>query len=243
MIVGIIDLIFLFIIRIRFPIIADIIRNRYREAFLKKIPRFEKCNFKLQKCHLDLRFFLDCKKNGVIPKFLCFKLANRHLNNSHVYRKCQLTLLEEELKSKRKRINTLENDTQRVKEELRRTFSVLDCSYICSLFLVANDKSILHHDNIHKRKLQNLLKISSNNIFSDSHNPDRVIFNFSSYKLTDHENNVLCKSLNFSVKPGMIEYSEFLLPFELLFGDIKREDLCNEDMSAIKATNLISKLF
>ena len=126
----------------------------------------------------------------------------------------------------------MENDTQRVKEELQRTFSVLDFSYICSLFLVANDMSILQHDNIHKRKLQNLLKISSNNIFSDSHNPGRVIFNFSSYKLTDDEKNVLCKGLNFS---GLIEYSEFLLPFELLFRDTKREDLCNEDMSVIKA--------
>ena len=76
--------------------------------------------------------------------------------------------------------------------------------------------------------------VSSNNIFSDSHNPDRVIFNFSSYKLTDDEKNVLCKGLNSSVKPGLIEYSEFLLRFELLFHNIKREDLCNKDMSAIK---------
>ena len=59
-----------FDIRIRFPrgkSIADIIRNRYGEAFVKKIRRFEKCDFKLRKCHLDLRFLLDCKKNGVIP--------------------------------------------------------------------------------------------------------------------------------------------------------------------------------
>ena len=152
-----------------------------------------------------------------------------------MYRKCQLRLLEEEIKSKQKRINTLENDTQRVKEELQRTFSVLDFSYICFLFLVANDKSSLQHYNIYKRKLQNLLTISSNNIFSDSHNPDRVIFNFSSDKLTDDEKNLLCKGLNFSVKPGLIEYSEFLLLFELLFRDIKREDLCNNDMSVIKA--------
>ena len=90
--------------------------------------------------------------------------------------------------------------------------------------------------------MQNLLKISLNNIFSDSHNPDRVIFSFSSYKLTDDEKNVLCKGLNFSVKPGLIEYSEFLLPFELLFRDIKREDLCNEDMSVIKARLLDTAL-
>ena len=92
------------------------------------VRRFEKCDFKLRKCHLDLRFLLDCKKNGVIPKFLRFKLANRHLKNSHVYKKCQIRLLEEEIKSKRKRINTLEKDTQRIKEELQRTFSVLDFS-------------------------------------------------------------------------------------------------------------------
>ena len=127
----------------------------------------------------------------------------------------------------------MDKDTQRVKEKLQRTLSVLDFSYVCSLFVVANDKSISHHDNIQKRKLQNLLKILSNDIFSDGHNPDRVIFNFSSYKLTDDEKKVLCKRLNFSVKPGLIKYSEFLLPFELLFHGIKQEDLCNEDMSLI----------
>ena len=152
MIVRIIGLVFLFIIRIRFPrgkSTVDIIRNRYGEAFVKKIRRFEKCDFKLRKCHLDLRFLLDCKKNGVIPKFLRFKLANRHLNNSHVYRKCQLRLLEQEIKSKPRRIITLENNAQRVKKELQKTFSVLDFSNIFFLFLVATDKSILHHDNIH----------------------------------------------------------------------------------------------
>ena len=74
----------------------------------------------------------------------------------------------------------MENDAQRLKEELQGTISVLNLSYICSLILVANDKSILHYDNMKKRKFQNLLKISSNSIFSDSHNLEKVIFNFSS---------------------------------------------------------------
>ena len=209
---------------------------------LRKYESLKICDFKLQKCHLDLMFLLDCKNKGVIPKFLRFKLANRHLKNSHVYKKCQIRLLEEEIRSKRKKNNTLAKDTQRVKKELQRILSVLDFSHFCSLFVIANDKSILHHENIQKRKLQNLSKISSNDIFSDSHNPDRVIFNFSSYELTDDEKNVLCKGLNFSIKPGLIEYSEFLLPFELLFRDIKREDLCNEDMSLIKARLLDTAL-
>ena len=68
------------------------------------------------------------------------------------------------------------------------------------MFLVANDKSILHYDNIQERKLQNLLKISSNNIFSDSHNADKEIFSLPLYELTDDEKNVFCKDLNFPVK-------------------------------------------
>ena len=57
----------------------------------------------------------------------------------------------------------------------------------------------------------NLIKISSNNIFSDifGHNifscyPERAFFHFSLYELTNDKKNVLCKSLNFSVTPGFI---------------------------------------
>ena len=58
-------------------------------------------------------------------------------------------------------------------------------------------------------------------VINDNHDPNKVIFNFSSYELSDVEKSVLCKGLNFSVKPKSIEYSEFLLPFELLFRDVK----------------------
>ena len=83
--------------------------------------------------------------------------------------------------------------------------------------------------------LRRVLKIFSNDIFSDSHNPDMEIFNFFSYTFSNDKKTVLCKGLNFFVKPRLMEYSEFLLPFKTLFCDIKREDICNEDMSVIRA--------
>ena len=111
-----------------------------------------------------------------------------------------------------------------------------------SLFLVPNNKSILHHDNIQKRKLKKLLEILLKDVINDSHNPNKVIFNFSSDELSDVEKSLLCKGLNFSVKPKSIEYSEFLLPFALLFRDVKQENLCNEDLSLIKARLLDTAL-
>ena len=89
--------------------------------------------------------------------------------------------------------------------QVRGTLSVLDFCYVCSLFLVVNDKSTLHHNDMQKRKLQNLLKISSNNIFS--HNPERVIFKFSSKELIGDKKSALSKDLKFSVKSGLVEYS------------------------------------
>ena len=136
----------------------------------------------------------------------------------------------------------MEKDTKRIREELQGTLSCLLFSNICSLFLVANDKSILHLDNIQKRKLKNILEISLKEVINDSHDPNKVIFNFSSYELSDVEKSVLCKGLNFSVKPKSIEYSEFLLPFELLFRDVKQENLCSEDFSLMKARLLDTAL-
>ena len=69
-----------------------------------------------------------------------------------------------------------------------------------------------------------------------------MIFNFSSYKLNDVEKCVLCKRLNFSVKPKSIEYSKFLLSFELLFRDVKQENFHSENWPLIKARSLDTAL-
>ena len=48
------------------------------------------------------------------------------------------------------------------------------------------------------------------------------------------KNNNFIRTMKPLLKPGLIEYSEFLLPFELFFRDVKCEDLSNEDMYLIK---------
>ena len=117
----------------------------------------------------------------------------------------------------------MEKKAKTIKEELQRTLSWLDFSYICSLFLVANDKKILQHGDIQKWKLKTLFETSLKQVINDSHDPNKVILNFSSYEFSDVKKNVLCKDLNFSVKPKSIEYLEFWLLFKLSYRDIKQE--------------------
>ena len=67
MIIKVLGLVFLFIIQIMFPKgksldITDIIRIRYEKAFVKKIHKFEKKNYKFWNCDMDLWVLLECKR-------------------------------------------------------------------------------------------------------------------------------------------------------------------------------------
>ena len=65
--------------------------------------------------------------------------------------------------------------------------------------------------------------------------PKKVIFNFSSYNLNDHEKLVLCKGLNFAIPPKAIQYSEFLLPFEMLLRQLTNLDTGNFNKECVKS--------
>ena len=53
------------------------IRNRYGDMvrLTLQIEGFENFDYKLWKCHLDLRFLLDCKKNGCYSKVSPFYIS------------------------------------------------------------------------------------------------------------------------------------------------------------------------
>ena len=69
-----------------------------------------------------------------------------------------------------------------------------------------------------------------------SYDSDKVLFNFSSYNLNDHEKSVLCKSLNFcySTKNYLLSVQN-VFPFKMLFGEITSLDISNFDKECVKS--------
>ena len=61
-----------------------------------------------------------------------------------------------------------------------------------------------------------------------------MIFNCLSDVLTESENSLLCKGLNFAIPPKTLEYAYYLLPFELLYRDIHNLDITNEKKQVLK---------
>ena len=88
-------LVFLFIIRLRFPAsrsIADVISTRYGRGTLRLIRRYESTDLKYKKCELDIEFLNNCVKNELFPTFVRFKVANAQLRGSKVHKDWQLKL-------------------------------------------------------------------------------------------------------------------------------------------------------
>ena len=64
---------------------------------------------------------------------------------------------------------------------------------------------------------------------------EKAIFNFSSHELSDDEKSLFCKGLNFAIPPKRLDYADYMLPSELLFRDINKNEMPNEDKKFIKS--------
>ena len=103
MIVRVLSLVFLFIVRLRYPSeksVAEVIRKRYNDNIVKQISKFEKLDYKIRKNEADLEFLTSFQHNQLTPKFLNFKVASSNLPYSKTYRQCQGHLLKKEIKDK-----------------------------------------------------------------------------------------------------------------------------------------------
>ena len=67
-----------------------------------------------------------------------------------------------------------------------------------------------------------------------SHDPDKVVFNFSGHVLNTTEKSLLSKELNFAIPPKNTNYADCMLPFELLYRDVDLLEISNLDKEFIK---------
>ena len=230
--------VFLFLARLRFPdqdSIIKILRRCYGDGLVKKVQKFEKFDFKYRKALLDLEFLQSCKKEKLIPKFLQFKVANKQLESSEAYLSCQRRLLNQEMFIKYKSIQALNNKITSMKNNLYSEMSFIDYVHVITKFLVSTDKNIYKIHKNQGKKLHNLFLNNSYHNSVTSHNPDKVIFNFSSHVLNTTEKSLLSKGLNFTIPPKNINYTDYMIPLELLYRDVDSLQVSNLDKEFIKS--------
>ena len=150
------SLIFLFLIKIRFPkgvSISEILTKRYGQQGLKIFRETEKVDFKLKKIKCDIEFLKTCISNNLQPDFVKFKLYNKRLHSAPLYQKFVKELLENELQHHLSQERVLTNKLKSLQECLRNTFSFFDHCHLNNFILNSNSKKIEHVTNKQDRKL------------------------------------------------------------------------------------------
>ena len=109
-------------------------------------------------------------------------------------------------------------ELENLNNEIRTVVSYIDWNHIRNTITTGNEKMVNKIKVVQNYKLSELLGDEL------SHNPDDVIRNYSTYELSETEKSLLVKGLNFAVPPKKLKYQDYLLPFELLYRDVLKED-------------------
>ena len=67
------------------------------------------------------------------------------------------------------------------------------------------------------------------------HDPQNVFFDTSTHTLSAHKKALPCKDLNFAIPPKNLNYTYYLLPFELLYRDIDALGIPDNDKHFIQS--------
>ena len=219
-------IVFLFIIRCRFPklkSLSEIIRFRYGNHILKLIGKYEKHDYRLRKINLDIAFLNSCLDNDLCPTFLRYKLSSKRLQNSESYRRSQHLFLQEEITFKTIEREKIIRELQKIKNDLRTVMNFIDWTHISNKFTESNIKAIKLVEEVQNYKLSEQMGTKL------QHDPEKVIYDYSSYDLTQTEISLLLKGLNFSLPPQKLKFENHLLPFELLYRDVINDERKDDD--------------
>ena len=114
---------------------------------------------------------------------------------------------------------------------LKNELNLIDFAQVSTLFFGINDIILKSKSSVQQRKFYKLLQESKT-----ENNPEKVIFHFSKYVLSDIEKRLLAKGVNFCLLPSkQLKYAAYLVHFELFYKDIRNlEILSNEDLDFVK---------
>ena len=79
------------------------------------------------------------------------------------------------------------------KGKIRETLGIIDFTHVICYFLQQNDRILVFHQNIHSKKLFNLVL----DVSKVSHDPNKIIFNCSSHNLSKNEKKVTLQRCKF----------------------------------------------
>ena len=208
----VLTLVFLFILKIRFPrgtSIAKCILRRYDYQTLRSYRKLEKCYLKLKKTECHIEFLKTCLHYQVSPKFVQFKVTSQGFHNTAPYRRCQVDILKHEISNQERKLKQILKDCDTYEKDLQRKISKIDHSCLKLRIKLNNERIIKSVISTHDRKLFRLGVDRSKSVESS-----KVVFNLSSRNLSTREKDLLSLGLDFCIPFPRINKIYYFTEFE-----------------------------
>ena len=139
-------------------------------------------------------------------------------------------LLKEEIKNKVSILARQKKEFDKVKSTIQSKVSIFDFAHVLCLFLVGNGSKLIKVRNVHNKKLYNL-RLENR---YQCHDSDKVIFNYSSYKLSDLEKRLLAKGLNHALPLIKLNHGNYMTLFELFYREIRKLPIEDHELEKVK---------
>ena len=172
---------------------VDVIPSRYSNHELKIISKDEKLGYRTRKLAIDIEFLNNFLNLDLCPTFLKYKMPTKRLLTFDAYIISQQVFIQQEVKLKTLEIDKVRAQLSKMKDDLRSVLSFFDWSHIANTFVDSNIETIKGVKKVQECKFAELLGSTV------THDPKEVIYNFSSYELSDTKKALLCKGLNFAI--------------------------------------------
>ena len=151
------------------------------------------------------------------------------MRSSSTYRRCQRKLLREEIYNKKLVVSKLDRESKLLYNNVKSNLNLIDFHHVLNISLISNEKELEQIKFRHLSKLKDLIpNFTWDLVAISSHDPEKVIFNFSSYELSSTDEDLLSKGLRFAIPPKQIDHSNFMTEFELLDRSTLNLSMTNE---------------
>ena len=159
------------------------------------------------------------QQQNLIPNFLRFKLYDRSLHHTRLYRSCQRQFLNRELVCKQRHLRDLKTRLSRLTVQLEGEVSWLDFNHLQCLIDRTNNVSIARVKYVQQNKLRNLGYVSDDGI-----QYEKVLFNYSNKVLSDVEKRVLSKGLKYVLSHCKPDFIDHFCTFEVFFKNLLKHE-------------------
>jgi len=160
---------------------------------------------------------------NLTPKFIQFKLWKPELKTHNHYQQYQRHCILTEFKNRNNDSLKLKKERNNLMNTLKRKLQLTDYKHF-ERFLYERPNHVNKvTTKIHEKKLRNLKEGSIGQDYSTM--KDKILHNMSSYQLTQAEERILCRGMNFCIENKLTDYLDFQTDVELNM--YKIEEFCH----------------